>query len=421
MHPHRSLSPSVSGERQRPVVAAQRRVRSLERRRDQLRVGLRRLPLACTIAAAASPARAPNTVDSATPLPPSRLAPCVPPASSPATSRPCTDVRQSGSMIDAAHVEVRGRRDLDRLAWRGRGRSAASARPCRRSGARPPPRRDGRRRCRTPPAGVPRPCHDLEIAEPGRRRRGWSARADGVVALHEALAERVVQARARAAQTFLEHRACQRRRRRRAARSGWNWSISMSRNASPARQHIAMPSPVFSRAGAAIRYIVADPPVATTTTRRAGARLRPPGADIEHRHAGQIAVLIEEEVERARRPRAPRAPIAQHLVAQAAHDLDARSGRRGAPCGRSSGRANGFWWIRPSGVRSKRQPNWSSSSWITRGASLTSVHASSWSLRYWPPSSVSCEMRSMESPSSSTALYPPCTMRVQPERPTAPF
>ena len=72
----------------------------------------------------------------------------------------------------------------------------------------------------------------------------------------------------------------------------------MSRSSSPARQHIATPSPVFSRAGAAIRYIVAEPPVATTTT-RASSTAALAGADVEHRQPGQLAVLVEEEVERA--------------------------------------------------------------------------------------------------------------------------
>ena len=45
-----------------------------------------------------------------------------------------------------------------------------------------------------------------------------------------------------------------------------------------------------------------------------------------------------------------------------------------------------------------------SSSWMTRGASVTSVQASSWSLRYLPPSSVSAKCSSIESDGSSTAL-----------------
>src|SRR5438034_2239107 len=40
----------------------------------------------------------PNTVDSATPLPPRRLAPWTPPVSSPAAKRPSTLVRQAGSI-----------------------------------------------------------------------------------------------------------------------------------------------------------------------------------------------------------------------------------------------------------------------------------------------------------------------------------
>ena len=55
----------------------------------------------------------PNTVELATPLPPSRLAPCMPLASSPATNRP--GHRGGGIRLadDAAHEVVRGRHHLD--------------------------------------------------------------------------------------------------------------------------------------------------------------------------------------------------------------------------------------------------------------------------------------------------------------------
>ena len=46
-----------------------------------------------------SPAMPPNTVELATPLPPSRLAPCMPLASSPATNRPKQSVVVSTSQI----------------------------------------------------------------------------------------------------------------------------------------------------------------------------------------------------------------------------------------------------------------------------------------------------------------------------------
>ena len=66
--------------------------------------------------------------------------------------------------------------------------------------------------------------------------------------------------------------------------------------------------------------------------------------------------------------------------------------------------ANGFWWMVPSGLRSKKQPSSFSSSSTRSGAVLTSVHASSWSLSHSPPLSVSMKWRSIESSGSSTAL-----------------
>ena len=45
-----------------------------------------------------SPARAPKTMESATPLPPRRFAPWTPPASSPAANRPSMFVRQLTSI-----------------------------------------------------------------------------------------------------------------------------------------------------------------------------------------------------------------------------------------------------------------------------------------------------------------------------------
>ena len=63
-----------------------------------------------------SPAMPPNTVELATPLPPSRLAPCMPLASSPATNRPGQFRRGVGTADHAAHEVVRGRHHLDQAA-----------------------------------------------------------------------------------------------------------------------------------------------------------------------------------------------------------------------------------------------------------------------------------------------------------------
>ena len=58
--------------------------------------GARKPALRATHAAMLSPAMPPNTVELATPLPPSRLAPCTPPVSSPAANSPVSAVVQSG-------------------------------------------------------------------------------------------------------------------------------------------------------------------------------------------------------------------------------------------------------------------------------------------------------------------------------------
>ena len=66
--------------------------------------------------------------------------------------------------------------------------------------------------------------------------------------------------------------------------------------------------------------------------------------------------------------------------------------------------ANAFWWIVPSGLRSKKQPSSFSSSWMRSTAPLTSVHARSWLGSHLPPSIVSMKWRSTESPAASATL-----------------
>ncbi len=66
--------------------------------------------------------------------------------------------------------------------------------------------------------------------------------------------------------------------------------------------------------------------------------------------------------------------------------------------------ANAFWWIVPSGLRSKKQPSSFSSSWMRSMAPVTSVQARSWSGSHLPPSIVSMKWRSTESPSASATL-----------------
>ena len=59
--------------------------------------GSRQAPSFATHAAISSPAMPPKTVEFATPLPPSRFAPCTPPESSPATKSPAIAVVQSAA------------------------------------------------------------------------------------------------------------------------------------------------------------------------------------------------------------------------------------------------------------------------------------------------------------------------------------
>ena len=66
--------------------------------------------------------------------------------------------------------------------------------------------------------------------------------------------------------------------------------------------------------------------------------------------------------------------------------------------------ANGFWWIVPSALRSKRQPMRFSSSMMRSGESFTSAQASSWLLRNWPPLIVSSKCLSKESAELRTQL-----------------
>src|ERR1700722_569347 len=83
--------------------------------------------------------------------------------------------------------------------------------------------------------------------------------------------------------------------------------------------------------------------------------------------------------------------------------------------------ANALPWRLPSGLRSKKQPISFSSSRTRSMARVTKVQASSWWGSHLPPSMVSMKWRSIESPLWSGAVYPPCTMRVQPHLPSSPL
>src|SRR5437667_86136 len=56
---------------------------------------------------------------------------------------------------------------------------------------------------------------------------------------------------------------------------GWNWIISMSRSARPARYASAMPSAALSAEHAITRYIVGPPPIASSVARALTAKKRP--------------------------------------------------------------------------------------------------------------------------------------------------
>ena len=67
----------------------------------------------------------------------------------------------------------------------------------------------------------------------------------------------------------------------------------------------------------------------------------------------------------------------KNLVAQTRHDFDAGQVADVDQLRSKLWPANGFWWMRPSGARSKRQPILFSSSRTMRGASSASVQARS--------------------------------------------
>ena len=66
--------------------------------------------------------------------------------------------------------------------------------------------------------------------------------------------------------------------------------------------------------------------------------------------------------------------------------------------------AKAFWWMVPSGLRSKKQPSSFSNSRMRTCACVTSSQARSWSFSHLPPSTVSMKWRSTESPSPSATL-----------------
>ncbi len=135
---------------------------------------------------------------------------------------------------------------------------------------------------------------------------------------------------------------------------GWNCTISMSLTGAPARNASAMPSAALSAEQAMTRYIVGPPPIA-----RRVARLR-------------TAVKVPRRMSRRSAP--PMRPAPSFNSSTARCSSKARMDPRVHTC--SVNRfmismpvrsplwmvrscvwpAKGFWWMRPSGCRSKKQP-----------------------------------------------------------------
>src|SRR5439155_21437013 len=150
-----------------------------------------------------SPAIPPNTVDSATPLPPRRFAPWTPPVSSPAAKSPSIAVRQVVSIttppimkwvVGPTSTGPRARsrpKSRQRLTMTQKFFSTTSA-----------PRWETS--IQTPPFGEPAALRDLE--EHGTRHEvaRRALHPLGIVALHESLAEPVLEMAARPAQPFLQ-------------------------------------------------------------------------------------------------------------------------------------------------------------------------------------------------------------------------
>ncbi len=183
---------------------------------------------------------------------------------------------------------------------------------------------------------------------------------------------------------------------------GWNCTISMSRNGSPARKAMARPSQDLSPEGVWYLYMVGPPPVASST---AFARTSF-GSPVR---MSSISTPASPEPSRA------------GISSRARWSSSRRTSRRQTCSDRrlmismpvrsplctvrsKVWPANAFWWTLPSGLRSKKQPSSVSSSRIRTCASVTSVQASAWSFSHLPPSIVSMKCRSTESPGASATL-----------------
>ncbi len=156
---------------------------------------------------------------------------------------------------------------------------------------------------------------------------------------------------------------------------GWNCTISMSRSGRPARSAIARPSQVLSPEGVWYLYMVGPPPVASSTAL----------ACTKTKAPSRMSIISTPAIE---------APSAD-FTSSTARCSSSRPMPRAQTC--SERRlmismpvrsplctvrskvwpAKAFWWIVPSGLRSKKQPSSFSSSCTRSTALVTSVHARS--------------------------------------------
>src|SRR3989441_945213 len=154
----------------------------------------------------------PNTVDSATPLPPSRLAPWTPPVSSPAAKSPSIAVRHAVSITTPPIMKwvVGPTSTGPRARSRPKSRQRLTI-PRKFVSTTSAPRWETS--IQTAPFGVPRPSATSRNAARATRSRVERSIRLGVVALHEALAASVAEVAARAPEPLLEQRAGHQRAR----------------------------------------------------------------------------------------------------------------------------------------------------------------------------------------------------------------
>ena len=227
--------------------------------------------------------------------------------------------RAVGRKLDAAHHVMRGRHDFDlargeietaigatldhalELAAHVLGTEMRHAEPDAAVGRR------------APGAHLAEDCARHDVA-----RRALPAR---IVTVHEAIAVAVQQITARAAQSFLEHRAGHSRVRAGEQARGMELHHLHVAQRQAARSAIARPSQLLSPDGVWNRYIVGPPPVARSDRLRLHEE-RLAGANVDHQHAGERTVARRDEVDCAMLLEAPY-PARPHLLGETAHDLDA--------------------------------------------------------------------------------------------------